>query len=150
MTTKDVADWMREEHAKVEELANRLRTKVATIPRSGLEDWLTDLRSQFREVREHLLKHMALEEEGGYLVAVLDRRPTLSGEVERLRHEHAELTRILDDLDGTLQDVTVADRLLLTDCCQRLAHLLGYVADHETRENLMVISVFTHDIGTKD
>ena len=39
---------------------------------------------------------MALEESDGYMASVLERRPTLAPQVDELKHEHAELARIMD------------------------------------------------------
>ncbi len=150
MATRDFGKWMREEHAKVAELSGKLRRKVAAVPRSGFEIWLGELRREFEHLRAHHSRHMAYEEEGGYLAPVLERRPTLSMEVERLRSEHAQLGRIMTALHATLAELSADDRLLLRDCCSRIGMLLSYIEEHEGRENLIVLSVFTNDIGTKD
>jgi hemerythrin-like domain-containing protein len=150
MAGEDVAAWMKQEHAKVEELAARLRQKTATVPRAGLEQWIVDVRNELEHLRAHLQKHFALEEEGGYLTQVIERRPTLSGEVDRLRSEHSQLAGIMDDMYRSVSTVTPSEELVLRDCCHRIGQFLCYLTEHESRENLIVLSVFTHDIGTKD
>lgn len=127
-----------------------LREKTATVPRAYLDEWLAELRDRFEHIRAHLQKRMALEEHEGYLTGVLDRRPTLSNTVNRLKHEHAELAKIADDIYRALREAAPMDRLLLHDCCRRIEHFLDDVERHEADENRMVLSVFTRDLGTED
>ncbi|MHC4236449.1 MAG: hemerythrin domain-containing protein [Planctomycetota bacterium] len=86
MTSRDIAQWMRHEHEIVEDLAHKLREIVAAVPRAGLDEWIANLRERFDHIRAHLHKHMAMEEHDGYMAAVLERRPTLAEEVDRLKH----------------------------------------------------------------
>ena len=150
MTTEEVVRWIRLEHEKVEYLSDELRKVVAYIPRANMQAWISDAGRVFEHFRAHVIKHMALEEREGYLVAVSERRPALATQVERLKHEHIELGRILDEIARGLTAVCVDDRLLIRDLCRRIDNLLGYVEHHENEENLLVTSAFTFDIGTTD
>lgn len=150
MTTHDLADWMRREHEKVQDLSNTLRQKVAYVPRANLRGWIAEVQDRFDHFRAHVTKHMALEEQDGYLVTVTERRPALAPEVERLWHEHAEMSRIMDAIHRAVHELTPEDRLLVRDCCARIGHLLSYVEHHEDLENNLVSIAFTQDIGTKD
>ena len=147
METRDYANWLQQEHQRAAELAAVLREKVGCIPQGGFEQWLAELRDRFDHLRAHLQKHMALEERGGYLTAVLEQRPTLSGAVELLRNEHRELTRIMNGIHQTLHEVAPQDTLMIRDSCVRIQNLLSYVEHHEARENSLVLSVFTEDLG---
>ena len=149
MDTKDYANWLKQEHQRASELAGVLREKVTCIPRGGFERWLVELRDRFDHLRAHLQKHMALEERGGYLTAVLEQRPTLSDAVGRLRNEHRELGRIMNGIHQTLHETAPQDTLMIRDTCARIQNLLGYVEHHEGRENSLVLSVFTEDIGAE-
>lgn len=150
MDIKELARWMREEHGKVEDLANALVRHVAALPATDLREWIRGVSESFHHFRAHLVRHMALEEQGDYLAPVVERRPTLSGEVDLLNHEHGEMMQIAEEIHRTLHALTPEDRLLARDCCQRIESLLSYVRDHEHRENLLVLAVFTEDIGTTD
>ena len=150
MDTDKIAQWMREEHVKVENLSDRLREQVAVVPRTNLGKWIEEVRDRFEHFRAHMVKHMALEESEGYLTAVTERRPTLSREVERLHHEHAELEKIMESVYHGLGGVGADDRLLVRDCCTRIGSVLGYVERHEDDENLLVTQAFARDIGTND
>lgn len=150
MTSQDIARQCREEHLKVEELTNRLLEWVAVVPRTNLAAWIREAQHRFEHLRAHMIKHVALEENEGYMVSVIERRPTLAPEVDRLKHEHAELVQIMDDIHKAVQDLSPEDRLLIRDCCRRIDSLIHYIEHHEDDENMLVTFVFTHDIGTKD
>ena len=150
MDTQEIAQWMRNEHVRVHELANELREQVAVVPRANLGKWIADIREQYEHFRAHLVKHMALEERDGYLPSVTERRPTLAGEVERLEHEHVELIKIMDGIHELVHQLTAEDRLLIRDCRDRIGDLLSYIEHHEEEEDLLITHVFTRDIGTAD
>ena len=150
MDSHEIAKWVREEHAKVTELADELRRLIAVVPRVGMKDWLGKLRERFDHFRAHNVRHMALEEQEGYMRFVLERRPTLSDEADRLKHEHKELMRIMDNLHGVIEKLEPEDRLIALDCSRRIEDLLSYVDHHEKEESLLVTFVHTQDIGAND
>jgi len=150
MTIQETTRRIREEHAKVEELADRLREWVAVVPRANIASWITEARERFEHFRAHMTQHMALEERDGYMSAVVRQRPSLSVEVDRLKHEHQEIERIMASVRRAVGALESDDRLLVRDCCHRIENLLSYVEHHENDENLLLTYAFTHDIGTKD
>ncbi len=147
MKPEELARWISEEHRKVRELAARLQECVACVPRARHEEWLCDVREAFEHLRAHLTKHMSLEENEGYMVPVVERRPALSREVDRLAHEHGEFIRLMDVIHHLLVELQPEDELLIRDCCHRVRDLLSYVEHHKNEENLLVLSVFNIDIG---
>lgn len=150
MQPSELARWIREEHEKVLELGDRLRRELAIVPRTDVNAWIDRVRERFEHFRAHQQQHMALEEREGYMKVVLERRPTLSKQVERLRHEHGEITRIMADVAQAVAVLTSEDRLLARDCSDRMANLLAYVEHHERDEELLITYAFTQDIGTED
>ena len=150
MVEKNLAKWILEEHAKVEELMHDLAELAVEPPASRRGVWLRELRERFERFRAHIIKHMALEEEDGYMSEVLVRRPALTAEVQALRHEHGEIMRLLEFIHQSLETVTQEDRLIIRDCCRRIRDVLSYGEQHEQRENLLVTSVFNLDIGSHD
>ena len=149
MEPHELAQWMQQEHERIGELMRLLREKIAAVPKTRVDEWLGELRDRFEHIRAHLQKRMALKEHEGYLSGVLERRPTLSDTVDRLRHEHTELAKIADGIYRTLRESAPTDRLLLHDCCRRIEHFLTHVELHEGDENRLVLAVFTRDIGTE-
>lgn len=151
MDPQKLAQWMKSEHAAVEGLTEVLRREIAAIPGEPKRaDWWENLCGRYDHFRAHMIKHMSLEEKDGYLAVVCERRPSLEREVTALKREHHQLTTIMKRIDEEMDDAAMDDHLLLRDCCLRISSLINYVENHEERETLMVISVFTDEIGTKD
>jgi hemerythrin-like domain-containing protein len=150
MNAHEVARRIRTEHIRVQDLADSIRETTAVLPRTDQAAWIAEVRDRFDHFRAHMIKHMVLEERDGYMSSVLDRRPTLAGEVERLKREHQELITIMDGIHNAVHRLTPEDQLLMHDCAARIERLLGYVEHHDEEENLMVTYVFTRDLGTND
>lgn len=150
MTPRELAEWIAEEHVKVRAIADQLRTRVATIPVANRGKWIEELRRDFDRFRAHMIKHMALEEQDGYMMPVVECRPAMSREADRLAHEHNDLAKIMDEIHRQLAEARPECGLIILDACHRIRDLLGYVEHHEKEENLLVLSAFTSDIGTKD
>ncbi len=150
MNAQEFARWMRDEHEIVKGLCGRVLERVAIVPQANQQKWIEEVRDAFDHLRAHLIKHFALEEQDGYLVSVVQRRPSLSREVDRLAHEHREITRILDDVHHAVHELRAEDSLLIRDCCNRIQNLLQYLERHESDENFLVITAFTDDIGGND
>ena len=147
---EDRVERMRQAYLKVEALSRSLRERVAGVPSENLERWIPEMGEQFEAFRAHCVKHMSLEEADGYMTSVVDCRPGLSCEVDRLQHEHKELVQIFDSIHRRLKGLTAADRLLVRECCHRINSLLDYIDRHEKDENLLLTSAFTQDIGSSD
>ncbi len=147
---KDIAQWICVEHNTVEELAGRLRETILQIPSGSRAEWLKELKKRYEHYRAHMHKHMALEEDGGYLTPVLEKVPTLSKRVEKLKQNHGELSRLMDNLHHTLETVTPQDDLLIVDCTQRISNLLLYNDQHQEQENQIVLHAFMQDVGSRD
>jgi iron-sulfur cluster repair protein YtfE (RIC family) len=147
MHAPELARWVEEEHKKVAELSATLLERTACVPRSNQAAWIASVREAFEHLRAHLMKHMAFEEDGGYLLPVLERRPGLAHQVEQLQHEHQEIARIMDVIHHMLAEVQPEDRLVIRDCCHRIYDVIQYIEHHKNSENLLVLSVLTTDIG---
>ena len=148
MEPKKLAAWMKQEGARVTQLSQALQEHIVLVPSGNLREWLAELGRRYDHFAAHLRRMMHIEEEDGYLLPVVEQRPTLGEEVESLRHEHDELRRLMDDLERTVHELVPGDQLLIRDCCLRLQTFLGHVGRHEEHENHMVLYSFTQDIGT--
>lgn len=150
MSTNDVATRIRHEHEAVRLLVAKLQEKVATAPRVHKDRWLDSTKSAFEHFKAHLIRHMAMEEEGGYLTDVIEQRPVLAPVVERLASEHAELRHLMDSIGCEFAELSPENNLLIRDTCHRIQTLLHFVDHHEHEENLLVMSVLLDDLGTED
>ena len=80
---------------------------------------------------------------------MLEIRPALSPQVDRLLHEHSECIRIMNAIHAMLNELQPEDQLLVRDCCRRITDLLCYVEHQEDEENTLVSFAFTQDLGTR-
>ncbi|MCG8405259.1 MAG: hemerythrin domain-containing protein [Phycisphaerales bacterium] len=150
MNAEELARWLKDEHKTVHKLATKLQERVASIPSANHATWVGHVRDAFEHFRAHLTKVMALKEKDGYMLQVLEQRPHLSREVERLAHEHQEFTSLMNMIHQTLEKIQPNDFLLMRDCCHRVQDLLSYIEHHDYNENLIVTSAFNLDIGGWD
>ncbi|HUN82165.1 MAG TPA: hemerythrin domain-containing protein [Phycisphaerae bacterium] len=145
MTTHTLASWIQEEHARISELSDRLQERVAVVPKAAEAKWIEDVESAFAEFRLHVERHQSLEEEGGYMTGVLEKRPTLARVVEQLMHEHGEMRRIMEEIEQRLMELSPDDKLLIRDACHRIQALLQYMEHHARQEDLLLMSLFKDD-----
>lgn len=95
------------------------------------------LRSRFAAAYARLLKHISDGANGDDDVELLVYAAGLSAQTQRLRHEHAQLMRLANDLQSLLRDAAPADSLLIDDCAARIMALVRQLEYHEARENLV-------------
>ncbi|MFQ5806902.1 MAG: hemerythrin domain-containing protein [Phycisphaerae bacterium] len=149
MSPGEVAKWMRDEHQALIDLNKVLRQHIAARPEINLADWLRGLKVALERLRMHLERHFAAKEEDGYLSAVVEQRPTLSTQVEHIRREHDEILQLAEHILRDLSEVLPENRLLLADICARVQRFMAVVADHDQREIMITMYVFSQDIGTE-
>jgi hemerythrin-like domain-containing protein len=147
MAIEDMVRWLRSEHGGTHQLADPLRKTVATPPRGGRTQWIAELQTRFDEYASHVCRRMGEEEEHGYLQPVLAARPSLTGAVDVLQHEHVELARLIDRLRRSVRQLTPKDNLRLRDCGKRIENLLSWVERHEEHENHIVLYAFAQGPG---
>jgi hemerythrin len=98
------------------------------------------------ELRAHLAQHFRCEEEGGYMAAVLQRKPQSERAVQRLLGEHRPMIEVLDVL---VREATMVDQIS-DDFRRRVAEWAELLRRHEAEENVLVEDAFNQDIGTED
>jgi len=150
MNEKTLAEWMKKQAQQMRELGAGLREHIVSVPGTGREAWLAELTRRFDHFVNHLRQILAAEEQQGYLTPVLEQRPSLSQQVELLRHEHDELRILADDLQRMVHSLRPEDHLLLRDTCTRIQVFLGHLQRHEEHENHIVLYTLTEDIGTAE
>lgn len=139
------------EHAVLRRLMTELRGICSESPKSTVAEWVDRLRDRFEHFESHYIRHMALEEQGGYLRPVRDEaRPTLTKEVTRLQAEHAQFIIMMASIRAQLLKLAPSDSLLIRDLCARIVQLLSYIEQHEQEEDLLLIDGVNRDIGVKD
>ena len=145
MAMNDLIRWLRGRHTDLHDHGDALLEKVARTPPATREKWIEDLQARFHEFAVCFRQQLADEEEGGYLKPLAESRPALGEAVTMLKHEHIELTRIIDRIEKTVQSLTPQSRLVLRDCCRRVEDLMNWVERHEEHENHLMLYAFSED-----
>jgi|WetSurMetagenome_2_1015567.scaffolds.fasta_scaffold691189_1 hemerythrin-like domain-containing protein len=146
----DIAKRLRREHAMLRQITASLKAVADRVPEQDQEAWFDNLQAQYEQFRAHMTKRIALEEVGGFMRAVEDRRPSLAPQIEHLRHEHERILGRINAVHRELAKLESVDTEALDDCRLRIQLILSEVAQHERSENLLVGFVFTQDIGGEE
>ncbi|HRX85499.1 MAG TPA: hypothetical protein P5572_10815 [Phycisphaerae bacterium] len=153
MATKDdpgIIERVRAEHNRLREIKAALLAALDRAPDDDPAAWLDDLIKKFEHYRAHLIHRVALTEIGGFLQVVLERRPTLSKQVDHLKQSHAEM---IEMAGGTMKELRELDRRHPDSVRQAgllVKMALSEVKYHEEAEQLLVSFVFTQETGVGD
>jgi hypothetical protein len=136
------AETLRRAHAALE---NHLRELVgaARAPSGGR---LADLGGRLKRTRARLAEHFVLEEENGYMDAVLQRDPNREREVGHLHEQHHLLMESLDALIGR----TTGGGETPKDLRDEVLAWVEAVREHESREDALVQEAFNRDLSAED
>jgi hypothetical protein len=127
------ASWL--EHQILQHVKDALRVTVDwQAPAVSLPRKISSVRFTLKSFNRHIERLMALEEEGGYLSAVIDEKPHLQERVDKLAGDHgrlrAKIRRIVPMLDE-LQEWQEAD---FERACDEIRKLLHEVDQHDLAE----------------
>ena len=150
MPPGELAKWMQSERQALQELSKFIRQHIAEMPEVNLPEWLRGLKVAYERLQKHLERHFVAKQEDGYLRMVVEMRPTLSKQVEQMRREHDEILHLAERILHELSEVMPHSRLLIADVCARIQRFMAVVADHEQREVMITMYVFSQDIGVTD
>lgn len=104
---------------------------------------------RLERLREHLARHFAQEEEGGFLEESLARMPRLAGAAREVLDEHPVL---LADLDRLLERLAARD--IAPGAWRQAGHAFEAFASrllaHERNENAVVQQGYNEDLGLAD
>jgi len=131
------------EHAILGQLVQRV-TEIVEQPPTDVD--LLVLLSTLEDLAAHCGKHMALEEQDGYLSNVVQRMPNSSHTVEAVLAEHDTLRNELADVIKALRAGSDA----IDEIVARVRHWTVAMENHETRENQLVQEAFDSDLGGGD
>jgi hemerythrin-like domain-containing protein len=145
-----LAARMQEEQKAMRTLMQTLRRHVADVPELDRQDWLHGLRRGFDRLHAHLDQMFRTKADGGYLKELLDVRPTLSPQVERMQCEHDQMLQMAERLREDLGRMEPTAGLLIADACARVARFIAVVSQHQHREDTIALLVFNQDIGAGD
>ena len=147
---REMAAWMQDQHKSLLDLTRTIREHIVSQPGVQCPDWLSGLREGFKRLRSHLSAAYDAKQSGGYLTHVLEVRPTLAPQVEKIRHEHDEILRMAEWIDRELDELTCKDRLLIADAGARIQRFMAVTAQHNQQEAMITMLVFNQDFGGID
>jgi len=139
---------LQEEHKALVQLSQVLKEHIAAMPSVNLEQWLEGLRTAFDRLYAHIERCFAMKAKDGYLETILEERPTLATQVESIKSEHGQLLRMGEGIRNELAAARLGDHLLVADACARVQRFMAIVAQHEQRENMIVMFAFNQDLGS--
>jgi hypothetical protein len=146
----EVAKRLRAEHALLRRISAELTAAIGQMPEQNRDAWSKAVKGQYEQFRAHMTKRIALEEVGGFMSAVEERRPTLAPQIEQTRREHRAILDHINAVYRELQDLDSEDTAGLQECLLKIQLILTEVQQHERKETLLVGFVFTQDIGAAD
>ncbi len=144
---EELALRLQEEHKALQQLSQVLREHIVAMPSVNLGQWLEGLRIAFERLHAHIQRSFAMKEKDGYLDSVVTMHPTLSRQVEAIKNEHAQLIKLGLGVRNDLAATQPEDGLLIADACARVQRHVAILAQHEQRENMIVLFAFNQDLG---
>ena len=144
---EEVGLRLQDEHKALLRLSQVLKEHIAAMPSVNITQWLEGLRVAFERLHTHIQRNIAMKEKDGYLETILKQRPTLANQVKSIEDEHGQVLRMGEGVSNDLAATRPEDRLLIGDACARIQRFMAIVAQHEQRENMIVLFAFNQDLG---
>jgi len=150
-TRPTVADEILREHEVVREIIRQLELLVEEGGFVEQEpEWSRRLSNELAAFRRHLQRHFALEEEGGFMLDVVTLMPHASEQVEKLRQEHDEILRAVDELIRDAGLLVSGSSLMAMEFRDRVLQVLSTIRRHETEENELIQRVLYQEVSVAD
>ena len=146
----EIAKRLRTEHARLQGITAALKAAADGVPEFNRQEWFAELAARYEQFRAHMTKRIALEDVGGFVKAVEQRRPTLSPQIDYLRRQHGRILRRINDIHHELTELDPADIEAVDDCRLRMELILSEVGQHERSENVLLGFVFGQDVDGAD
>ncbi|MCB0277652.1 MAG: hemerythrin domain-containing protein [Calditrichaeota bacterium] len=148
---KKIAREIQEEHDRMKaEMAKISGMMAETITGDNFTEWRRGFLFLLRDFENDLQKHFDLEEEGGFMADVLAAHPENEFSVNKLEHEHQEMTDMLIAILGDLKAIEVPDELEEKNIFERVRELITLLEAHEHAEGELLTSVYYTDDGGGD
>ena len=139
-----------EEHRNLDREIEILKLRLGAPAENSIAKWMGHCIEHFRHFHTLLRRHMEMEEKGGFMQVVRERRPSLDTVIDRLQGEHTTMRHICNGIEVFLErctEPTVDDAAVVRE---KTEALLAELHRHESEENKLVQEAFTQDIGAGD
>ena len=124
--------------------------EAISSPAAGrIPKWTQSVLTEMAEVREAFAQHViATEKPDGLYDEILERAPRLESNVRRLREEHPEIVKGIDETITRLEHVDIGmDAWPLEKARDDLQRFIGTVIRHRQRGADLVWEAYNVDIG---
>ncbi len=135
-------DELVEEHAQVRDILQQIHNTLA-LRQSGPQN----VTEQLGELKEHVQRHFAHEEEGGYFADVIAEAPRLTATVDALLQQHSQFVQILDGMRESLRRGGNSNEWW-DGMANQFDEFVRQFLKHERAEVRLVQEAFCRDIGT--
>ena len=136
-------DKVKQDHADL----GRLVTKLRGALDEGKDT--SALAKLLAEMRDELVEHFRLEEDGGYLDDAVAYAPRLTGQAKYLLEQHKELLQLISGLCDAVP-LDGPSNINWEQVQAKGDHFVKTLLDHERGENMLVQEAYEQDIGSQD
>ncbi len=148
MSYKAIAQQVLKEHQMLKLISQAMQVAIGwTVPAHEMSRKLSSLRFVAESLRRHQERLMSLEEDGGYLHAVVESNPNLASKVDALRLDHEKFRQAWSRILPRLDKVSPTEHAALADLCKELTGLLHEIQEHSTTETTLVQEAILRDEG---
>ena len=134
------------QHEAMKKDMRRLRAVATNRPEGLSADGLRELLgNEIARLHECLRKHFRLEEQGGYLDAVIAAHRGHAPTVSRLLQQHSEILAELEDAARACRC-----RVSLQKTTTSVLRILDVLGEHEAEEHRVMQEAVLDDLGTGD
>ena len=116
-------------------------------PAVSLDRKQSSIRHAMRSYLRHLQRLLDLEEQGGYLDDLIETRPNLQIQVDRLREEHAQIRESIREFSERIDDNSAWSGDHFEGACESIRTLLDEVDHHDRDEIALLQESLLTDVG---
>ncbi len=147
----DLPARIRAEHERVMRVAQEIWAIIESeTPAEQFSQWRHALHQLLGDLANDLREHFNLEDEGGFMSAVLSRAPQKAPIVQRLQREHAEIARRLNKVVMDVEAVRHGNEASVLDIRQQTTGVLSLLDAHEATEASLIQETYLQDEGGPD
>jgi hypothetical protein len=142
-------DEARQRRRTLHDTIVHLEEAISSPAAGRIPEWTTSVLKEMIEVRDAFGQHVIVTEKpDGLYDEILERAPRLEGNVRRLREEHPEIVKKIEETVTRLEQVDIGmDAWPLDQARDDLQRFIGLVIRHRQRGADLVWEAYNVDIG---
>ncbi|MCA9230051.1 MAG: hypothetical protein KDA57_05340 [Planctomycetales bacterium] len=136
------------EHQILDHVKQALRVTLDwRVPSVGLPRKLNSVQFTLQSFQRHLERLLDLEEQGGYMAMVAEKKPNMHFRVERLAEDHASFRSAMRDLLPVVEALQEYQCEEFEAICREIEELLERIDRHDTEEIALLQEALLMDEG---